>query len=80
MGTRGQECNVESREKWKTRGSLSEDKTTTSTCSEVWADNFGHISVDREVGVHGERHYRRAAGPGHGAQARVVEVDKHLQR
>ena len=46
----------------------------------MWADTLWLFSDDSEVGVHGERHYRRAAGPGRGAQARVVVVDEHSQR
>ena len=33
----------------------------------------------RKVGVLCEPHYRRVAGPGHGAQAGVVVVDEDLQ-
>ena len=64
-------------------GDLFSDEKNDNECvqrHDVGREFLAFRRQQRKVGVLCEPHYRRVAGPGHGAQAGVVVVDEDLQR
>ena len=64
-------------EKWQAKGwglSFGGQYDNEYTLRGMRADNDWLLSDNREIDLHGERHHRGAAGPGHGAEARIART------
>ena len=70
-------------QKWHARGWVfsigGQHDNEHTLCGMMWADNCWIFSKKKKIDLHGERHHRGAVGPGHGALAGIVVVDKPVQ-